>query len=146
MTCSPGRKLKQTINGPWSPSVQQQNTQRCCSLLPRSVPCWPRGWGVGRLREGRWGSNISRPRPLGLSTDELSGVDDATPGCRPEDPERNSPPARSPASSGATAVSRPGCYAVKTGAGGETTCRYHDLTRVTCSCLQIRQCCLGGRK
>lgn len=79
------------------------------------------GIGGGGLREGRWGSNISRPRPLGLSTDELSGVDDATPGCRPEDPERNSP-ARSPASSGATAVlctpSRPGCYAVKTGDGG----------------------------
>lgn len=79
--------------------VQQQNTLRCRSLLPRSVPCWPRG------SERWWGSNISRPRPLGLSTDELSGVDDATASCRPEDLRRNSA-ARNPASGGWTAVLR----------------------------------------
>lgn len=113
--------------------VQQQNTQRCCCLLPRSVPRWPRGL------EGWWGSNISRPRPLSLSTDELSGVDDATPSCRPEDPERNSP-ARSPASSGCTPASQ---AALLLKPMGKTTCRYHDSTRVTFLCLQIRQL---GRK
>lgn len=56
MTCSPGRKLKQTFNGPWSlqysSKIPTTAPPLCSPSLSGSVPCWPRG------------SDISRPNPL----------------------------------------------------------------------------------
>lgn len=139
MTCSLGRKLKQTINGPWSPS----STAAKYPALPL-LPPPPLG---ATLAQGAWGGlggvvglqhfKTQAPRSEHRWA-EWSGRRNAElQTWRPGEEFRGSQSSIRQFDGCALHAGQPGCSAVET--KGLTNCHYHDQATVTCSCLRIRQ-------